>query len=626
MLGTRGRASPRRIDAASQVVPIPRTHAPLGFMPQLVVTAGLGLLLVAGGDTLSRRGVGWAEGVFWIGLLVLVMPIAARLLGASARRTERLLLVMLLGVALYAVKVFHDPLGFTFSDEFAQLRTLMDIMGSDRLFTPSPLLPITPYYPGLPSSTSAVAETTGLSAFAAAVFVIGAARFVLVAALFLLVEVASRSSRVAGIAALVYAANPNFVFFGAQAAYESLALPLAAIALLAATYGAYVGQRQRRAFTALAVAAILATVVTHHLTSFALAGLLVAWTVVWLIRKRPSVDPAPWRLALFATAAATAWTLLVANSLVGYLSPVLGGAVTELFRVINGEEGTRQLFRGAASVAPLWEQLLGFGAVGLILLGIPFGLYRMVRGDRDRVLMLTIALAAVAYPATLALRLTTAGAETAQRASEFLFPGIGAVLGIAVVELFLRGQPGRARYAATLAAAGVIFVGGLIVGWPTWARLPGPYLVGADTRSIEREGVRTAGWFLDELGPGNRIVADRTNRLLVGSYGLQRPVTGYGDLLDTKTLILSPQLGEAERAVARQGDVRYVVIDRRLSTAVPATGIYVERGELRTLGGIRREPLGADRLAKYDGVPGISRVYDSGSIQLYDIGAWVDAP
>ena len=44
--------------------------------------------------------------------------------------------------------------------------------------------------------------------------------------MFLFVENIVRSSRVAGFAVVLYAGNPNFLFFSAAYAYEQLALPL----------------------------------------------------------------------------------------------------------------------------------------------------------------------------------------------------------------------------------------------------------------------------------------------------------------------------------------------------------------------------------------------------------------
>ena len=59
------------------------------------------------------------------------------------------ILVILLGLALYAVKVLHSPTGFTHFDEFLHWRSALDVVERQRLFVPNSLLPISPHYPGL---------------------------------------------------------------------------------------------------------------------------------------------------------------------------------------------------------------------------------------------------------------------------------------------------------------------------------------------------------------------------------------------------------------------------------------------------------------------------------------------
>lgn len=592
-----------------------------GRAPELSVVAALGLLFLAFSYSASRFGWAPAEVFFWLGFAIIVFPIAARLLGTGAGRRERLMLVIFLGVGLNLVKVLHDPLAVTFTDEFAAWLNVEQVLSSGHLLRYNPLLPATGYYPGLPTAISAVTSVSGVALFQSAFIVIAVGRLILMISLFLFFENVTRSARAASVATLIYAANPNFVFFGAQVAYESLALPFAFLAL-------FLVARRRRAIggeafalTALALAAIGATIVTHHLTSMALAAFLILWAVVASLRsatRREGKQIAPF--ALFALIGAFAWSLYVASTLVDYLSPVLGGALGDFFRLLAGEGTARELFRYAGQVAPAWEQLTGYASVALVLLGLPFGLWRILRYHRRDPVAVALALAALAYPASLALRLTALGAETANRASEFVFLGIGFVLAIAVTEV-------RAikwsRFAPALLAGLVttVFVGGLIIGWARWARLPGPYLVAADPRSVERQGIEVAGWAREYLGPGNRFVSDRTNRLLLGTYGGQRPVTGYGDLVDTKTLILSPRLGPAEERVARLGNVRYVLADSRLSTSLPLGGVYVERGELSIVGA-HRVPLSEERLGKFDGEPSISRIFDSGNIRIYDVERW----
>ncbi|HEX2513894.1 MAG TPA: hypothetical protein VH257_04260, partial [Chloroflexota bacterium] len=469
--------------------------------------------------------------------------------------------------------------------------------------------------------------------FEAGTFLIGAGRLLMLVALFLLFESVSRSARVAGLASLLYMANPNFVFFGAQYSYESLALPLATLALLAARRWARAagGPAEGVAWALAFCGALWATVMTHHLTAYALAGFLVLWLLACLWRAR---GPASGRreTLVAATAAALgvgaslAWLLSAGSATFGYLAPVLSGGVADLAGWIAGQTQLRRLFSDfAGQRSPLWEQLLGYVAVGLILLGLPFGLLQIWRRHRAEAMAVALGVVVLAYPVTLALRLTERGAETSNRSSEFLFVGIAFVLALAAVERWLPPQ----RLPVALPAGGVevlsgalatlLFAGGVIVGWGPLARLPGPYLMGTDTRSIEAQGVAGAHTLLRLLGPGNRLAADRTNRLLLGSYGRQRPVSAFADWVGVAPLYFSSEVGPAEREILRRGRIRYVVVDRRLGSGLPPVGVFVELGEANT--NRHTAPITPGALAKFDTVQGVGRIYDSGDIVVYDVEA-----
>src|SRR4029077_1361510 len=175
-------------------------------------------------------------------------------------------------------------------------------------------LAATPYYPGLEGAASALMKLTGASAYGAGLILIGAARLVLVASLFLLFQRVSGSARIAGLGVAIYAGNFNFLYWGAQFSYESLALPIFVFVLMAfAERGAEPRQRGREWGLPI-VLGTAAIVVTHHLTSYALALFLGALAFAyWYVRKDWSW-PNPWRYAVFAGVLATAWLLLVASS------------------------------------------------------------------------------------------------------------------------------------------------------------------------------------------------------------------------------------------------------------------------------------------------------------------------
>ncbi|MEO7912030.1 MAG: hypothetical protein ABIV47_20495, partial [Roseiflexaceae bacterium] len=591
-----------------------------GQLPALSLLSALGLLLVALANNGARVGAAWSDVLFWAGLLLLFVPAAVRLIGPEAERPERIGLVALVGMGLYLVKLLHSPLSFTFSDELQHWRTAGDIVESGYLFAENPLLPVSPLYPGLESITVALADLSGFSLFAAGVLVLGTARLVGMLALFLFYEQIGRSARLAGIAALLYVANPNYLFFDAQFAYESLALPLTLLTLFAAARRARAPDRDAAGLTLISLLGLAAVVITHHVTTYALLAFLTVWSLIASLRARDRrAELHPRGLALLALVASVTWLVYAATLTAKYLFPQLGGSLTQLIQLIAGEAVGRELFRSpAGQVSPLWERLIGYTAVVLILLGLPFGLRQLWRRQRENPLALTLAAGALAYPVSLAMRMTERGAEASNRGAAFLFVAIAFVLACWLVEQPFGLRLARGWLPVACAWATIIFLGGVAVGWPPpWARMPGPYLPAADSRSIEREGLAAAEWTRALLGPDNRLIADRTNRLLMGAYGEQRPVTGYADKVQVSHIFFAPQLGPAERQILRAGRVRYLVVDRRLSSGLPSAGVYFERGEVP--GDRHTAPIDSAILAKFDTLAGVSRLFDSGDIVIYDV-------
>src|SRR5207302_2346355 len=140
--------------------------------------------------------------------------------------------------------------------------------------------------------------------------------------------------------------------------------------------------------------------------------------------------------AIITWAAALLWLVFVANLTVSYLTPHLVGATRQTIGLIAGETTGRQLFRTySGDLSPIWQQVVGYASTVLILLGLPFGLVQIWRRHRANAAAVALAIGALAYPASLPFRLTSAGAEAASRATEFLFLGIAFVLGAALVEV-----------------------------------------------------------------------------------------------------------------------------------------------------------------------------------------------
>jgi hypothetical protein len=532
-------------------------------------------------------------------------------------------LVVVLGLFLYLVKIMHSPVNFTIHDEFLDLRTANDIVRTGHLFHPNPLLPISALYPSMEMIASAIAVTTGLSLYVAGVIVVGAARLILVLGLYLFFKEVSKSTQVAGVGSLLYMTNPNFLFFGAMFKYESLALAFSALLLFLVALQTLRSESRSRGL-AVAIACTLAVLVTtHHLTSYAVTGFLIVWAVLGSAVRRFGHKNAssPWPVALSGIVANAAWLLLVARTTIGYLSPHFSAALTELLgTVAEGKPIGRQLFStNAGTVAPLWERVMGEGSVVVILLLLPVGLWILWKRFRWKAIVLALALTALAYPASLVLRFTNSGWEIANRSSEFVYLGLGFVLalGMGARRLVTRRQP--LRNFALAGVAVIMLIGGLIDGWTPILRIPGPYIAAADARSVEPEGLSDASWMRSMLGFNNRIAADRTNALLMGSSGEQFPVSTLNGGVDISWLFYAPQLGPDQRALLRKGRIQYIVVDERLARDVPFNQPYDGNDPRASL--YKTKPLAPELFAKFYRAAHLSLVFDSGNILVYQVGS-----
>ena len=599
-----------------------------GWMPALSLVSAVGLLLVAlayeGGRVAAQQ---WPESLFWFGLVVLFLPIAVRLFSAKPARRERIALLVVLTISLYLVKFLQYPLYFAYYDEFLHVRTAQTIAASGHLFQPNSLLPISAFYPGLEIITNALSSLTGLSIFVTGTVLIGVALLLFVLSLYLLYEHVSNSMRVAGIATLLYMANPSFVFFDSMFAYESLALPLAVFVVFAVVRRSYASTGQRIGLTLVAWLGLAAVVVTHHLTTYTLLAFLFLWTAVFLLLKvvffqrsrHQKVQVGPGEVALVGLVLTSVWLIYTDGMAVAYLTPRIVSTTNQLVQILAHQKAPRQLFHSStSSVSPLWERVAAYTSEALILLGLPFGLFEIWRRLRTNAIALAMACAVLVFPLSLVLHLTQSGAEVANRSTEFLFVAVAFVLAIGAVHFVLSGSPDWKRIVVLIGVAGMIYIGQMVLGnGQLWAFLPGPYMVGADARSIEPEGITAAEWAGAYLGPGHPIASDRDNTLLMATYGNEQAQTSGSARIPLSWVFFSPRFGPNVELILQQDGIQYLVVDLRLSTALPAVGTYFNSANAQTT----TVPISPTALTKFNSVENVSRIFDSGDIVIYDVEA-----
>ncbi|NTW29256.1 MAG: glycosyltransferase [Coriobacteriia bacterium] len=583
-----------------------------------VVSVSAGMLTVAVADNAARNGATGVTPLYWLGLLLVFAPAALLLLRRRIPRAEALSILVLTGLVLYFVNVFQSPTLFVGYDEFMHFRTLDDIVQTGHLFTQNPLLPISPYYPGLEIVTHAVMTLTGLSAFSAGIMTIGVARLLTVIALYLLLERVAGSTWLAGLGTLVYMTSSSFLFFDTQYSYESLALPLAILCLFVVHRAQQEERGLRAGLHVFAALLVLVVIVTHHVTSYVLIGALVAWAVLVRVFRSRTSEKTPggvW-VPVLGVIAAVAWFDGVATMTVNYLAPHLVGAAQEIWRIMTGEATSRRLFESSSGqTSSLTERITGLTAVALIVASMPLGFLYLRRHIRRDVLPALLIAASVVYPAALLLRFTATGWQVGSRALAFVYVGLALVVGAGVASI--RTQK-RYRVPAPLLAILLLLVmaGGVIAGSSPYSRMPRPYAPGASDSSVSAEGLAAAAWARTELGPGHRIAADSTNTSLLGSYGRQWMITTT-EGASVSALFLTPQFGDYQRRMIRKADIQYAVIDRRIAGASAPQGFFYEKWEKEVVD--YGPVISAATLDQFDNLTETSRVFDSGNIQMYDL-------
>jgi hypothetical protein len=375
----------------------------------------------------------------------------------------------------------------------------------------------------------------------------------------------------------------------------------------------------------LALAVVSALAVTHHLTAWLTVAFLAAIAVVLRMGRQGVSAGVVGGAAAFAGVLVGIWTAFVGTRLWAYLEPIFRNALTSLSNAIAHLHATRQLFHTAtgAPAAPQWEIVLMLAASAATCLVILPAAWAAIRGRtvRGGSVRWVAVLVAVSYPFTLLARLSTNSSDVGARASTFIFFGVAVVVG-GWLALHLGAFARRGRHALLLLVLVACFLGTTLLGsGPDWSLVTGRYLVGADNRSIGAPSLAVAEWARTHIPPGTHVAADRDNGVLLADLASIEPVTAIGGLVNTGPLYFDRTIGTYERSLVRQAQIRYIVVDDRMTESLPYFGAYIEPGETA-----KPTRLTAAELHKFATVPGARLVYDNGPIQVYDLSGILGTP
>lgn len=587
-----------------------RAHPPSGRACFAILA--LGTLFVAIGYADGRNGTGTGQIWYWAGEIISFTSLAIAATSSALTTRARVWLVLAQAVQQSFVRWMYSPLFFSFPDELLHWTTATDILRTHHLFHVNTGLPVSPVFPGLEVITTAFASMTHLSLFTAGEIVAAVGHCALPVAVFLLIRRVIHNDRIAMVAVVVYAVNPQQPSFASEFIYENPGLLFMAVALYAAL------PRGRWSATE-AVACVLclaAVVVTHHVTAVVTIVLLFAFGVGTAVSGRFDIRA---KRLLWLAAAATAWAAIwvwsVGSAVVGYLSAPINTIAAGIASAGKQKGATVRLPAGAGSLlGRTLSELAAVITVGL-LVAVVVILRRRRDGviDRsgDRPLMLVFTGLAFSYFFILIVRqLASDGAELSTRL--LTYASIFTAFAGAIALVSPLGRPlSPLRRGSAIVLMLVIFLGSMTGGWPPqWELLPGRHRVDGFEAGVDRANTLAAKWFGANVPRGQTVACDFTVCSLLGAYA-DAHVAG-----NVSAAYYALRFNSSVRTVLRDAGVDYLFVDMRLATQIPITGQYFPND---IQGNKHVRPISQVALIKFDHAPGVNLVYDNGVVRIYDV-------
>ena len=133
-------------------------------------------------------------------------------------------------------------------------------------------------------------------------------------------------------------------------------------------------------------------------------------------------------------------------------------------------------------------------------------------------------------------------------------------------------------FAALVGPALVMLIlgGTLIGGGPDWQRVPGPYLAGAEQRSIDSESVAVAQWVGTYLPKGSLVAADSTFTRLLPNFAPVTTITQPAGFDSMTPLFIAHSVDQEVLRLILQNDVDFIVVDTRLVGQTVRSGGFFE--------------------------------------------------
>ena len=591
-------------------------------------TTGLGLFGAGLAMAVAPRHPAAGQVLFFVALIV---PFAIFLTVLMVPRLGILREITIAVLGLYPAIVYRmsSPLVLAGYDEHQHEQSLMNLLLGSGLFSPNPVLRVGPFYPGLELFTGVGIRLTGLPVGLTMTLVVLLCRLLLVLIIYHSALLVSPSRRGASLVVAFYAVSPQFYSFNSAFAYQTLALTLGLGGIYLLRRAQLADYATGRRFFIIASLVLIATVVTHHATSWMVLAFLIAWAAVSRKSERKHLANA----AVVMGSAVAIWTVAPATRLAGYFVPIFSSVLQTAQAFLTGTSG-HQIFGASGGTPPIadWERVvLVVYELSCVVAALACAWIMLSRAfhSGDRMLGLLGALN-LAFPITAAAHFAPNVGELGDRASTFLFLPLALSCSL-IIQRHPRvtRRPADTRdpfrpavLKALICGTTVIYLGGILLGSnPDWNRLPGPYLVSADFRTQDPETIAAVHWAATHLPPGSTVVADRVPAVLLASQARLWPESQPQQGFVPAQLYFSATWSPQQTAIIKGRSINYLYVDARLADSLPYLGYYISQGETK-----KPTRITVADIAKFAHVSGLKAIYHHGPVTIYDTAGLGVAP
>ena len=106
------------------------------------------------------------------------------------------------------------------------------------------------------------------------------------------------------------------------------------------------------------------------------------------------------------------------------------------------------------------------------------------------------------------------------------------------------------------------------------------------------------------------VASDFSTESIISALGRQAEVSGIAGLF------LPDRFAASQGVLARSKRVSFIAVDERVAEDLPQTGYYFKDDPES---GHYTRPLSLASITKFGSIPGVSRIYDDGTIVVYEI-------